>query len=279
MIKKSGDLVLPGIHGKDILYDFRYNDAIKSQPVLIFAHGFKGFKDWGHFNLIADAFTQKGIAVLKFNFSHNGGLLNNPVDFPDLEAFGNNNYKIEVDEIKHVVDHVHNKKIAIPHFNGDIYLLGHSRGGGMSIIAASTHLQIKKLATWAAISDCMARLPNTAELHEWKQKGVLYVKNGRTKQIMPMYYQFVESLYKNADELNIEKACKKITQPFLVVHGSNDEAVNFNEGQALVRWNSGAKLVTVKEANHVFGGKHPFNDNILPNHSVEAVHETVKFLL
>ena len=40
----------------------------------------------------------------------------------------------------------------------------------------------------------------------WKEKGVIYVYNGRTKQNMPMYLQFYEDCIKYRDKLDIRKA-------------------------------------------------------------------------
>ena len=58
-----------------------------SNPLIIFCHGYKGFKDWGAWNLMAEAFAKIGFCFIKFNFSHNGGTIEQPIDFPDLEAF------------------------------------------------------------------------------------------------------------------------------------------------------------------------------------------------
>ena len=69
-----------------------------------------------------------------------------------------------------------------------IYLVGHSRGGGVSILHASKDKRIKKLVTWAAISDIERRFPDGEELEDWKYAGVRYVKNGRTNQMMPHFY-------------------------------------------------------------------------------------------
>ena len=40
-------------------------------PVLVFCHGFKGFKDWGHYNWVSQKSAESGLALLKFNFSFN----------------------------------------------------------------------------------------------------------------------------------------------------------------------------------------------------------------
>ena len=47
-----------------------------------------GFKDWGAWHLVQDFFTNKGYAFCKFNLSHNGGTVENGIDFPDA---GNDN--------------------------------------------------------------------------------------------------------------------------------------------------------------------------------------------
>ena len=78
------------------------------KPIVIFCHGYKGFKDWGAWNLMAEAFAEAGFFFIKFNFSHNGGTVEQPIDFPDLEAFGNNNYTKELDDLESVIDWVCN---------------------------------------------------------------------------------------------------------------------------------------------------------------------------
>ena len=73
---------------------------------MIFCHGYKGFKDWGAWNLVSEQFLNKGYAFCKFNFSLNGGTIEEPIDFPDLDAFGKNTYSQEVIDIGRVLDHV-----------------------------------------------------------------------------------------------------------------------------------------------------------------------------
>ena len=47
---------------------------------------------------------QSGLNFLKFNFSHNGISLNDHMSFSDLEAFGNNNFSIELEDLESVID-------------------------------------------------------------------------------------------------------------------------------------------------------------------------------
>ena len=59
----------------DLTKPFQHND----KNLIIFCHGYKGFKDWGCWNLMADKFAQNGISFLKFNFSQTVGQLITPL--------------------------------------------------------------------------------------------------------------------------------------------------------------------------------------------------------
>ena len=78
-------------HNRSITYDIRYIENGQPKPILIFVHGFKGFKDWGPFNLVSEYFADLKYVFLKFNLSHNGTTPEAPLEFADLEAFGENN--------------------------------------------------------------------------------------------------------------------------------------------------------------------------------------------
>jgi len=56
---------------------------------------------------MAESFANAGFFFIKFNFSHNGGTVKQPIDFPDLEAFGNNNYTKELDDLETVIDWIY----------------------------------------------------------------------------------------------------------------------------------------------------------------------------
>ena len=87
MIQKQDDILIKGSAGKSILIDATFKANTKPKTVVIFCHGFKGFKDWGPFNKIADYFAQQDFVFVKFNFSYNGTTPKSPIDFDDLKAF------------------------------------------------------------------------------------------------------------------------------------------------------------------------------------------------
>jgi alpha/beta superfamily hydrolase len=63
--------ILEGASQQNLQLDLSYSES-QEQGLIIFCHGFKGFKDWGCWQLVADYFVDNGFAFLKFNFSHNG---------------------------------------------------------------------------------------------------------------------------------------------------------------------------------------------------------------
>ena len=69
--------------------DIHYCDGFSTMPIVLFAHGYKGFKDFGAWSIIADQMAQNGIVFIRFNFSHNGVKPQSPTEFTDLEAFAN----------------------------------------------------------------------------------------------------------------------------------------------------------------------------------------------
>lgn len=269
------NILIPGSKVKPILLDCFFKEDGEPKPIVIFSHGFKGFKDWGHFNFMAEQFAEAGFVFIKFNFSHNGTTPEDPTNFADLEAFGNNNYTIELDDLKKVIDWSQSyepiKKEVDVH---KIYLLGHSRGGGTTILKAGEDARVKKIVTWAAVSDMMRNKQKTIET--WKRDGVVYAKNARTKQSMPLYYQFYENQVANKERLNIHHAIKRFDIPFLIVHGTADEAVPFHDAEDLLKSAKHAKILKVENADHTFGARHPFDGN-LNEQAKEVIESTISF--
>lgn len=276
-MKENRNIIIKGKHGKPILIDVFYSENAEPKPIVIFSHGFKGFKDWGHFDIVARKFAEAGFVFVKFNFSHNGTTPDNPLDFADLEAFGNNNYSKELDDLGSVIDWVENASSPTGGTEGGCSLLGHSRGGGISILKANEDDRVKKIVTWSAVCDFASRLPKDDA--RFKKEGVVYVPNMRTNQQMPLYYQFVEDFSQNKQRLDIPASVKGMNIPQLIIHGTDDEAVPVEEAKMMKQWNPGAELLLIDGAGHTFGAKHPYPDEELPADAQRVVEASVEFLV
>jgi len=269
--------VYTGANKRQSTYDVCYKSSNNPLPIVIFAHGYKGFKDWGCWHLVAEKFAENGFMFVKFNFSHNGGTVNSPIDFPDLEAFANNRYSYEVNDLLKMVDlfaddnHYQQQLID----NNAVNLIGHSRGGGIVLIGAALSEKINALSTWAAVSDFEPRFEN--DLEKWKSTGVVFVENGRTKQQLPHYYSFYEDFLHHQSMLSIPNVLNKIKQPTLIIHGENDQVVLPKEAHFISGNITNSKQLLIQEANHTFGASHPWNNNFLPEHLELVTLKTIQF--
>ncbi|SFZ90373.1 hypothetical protein SAMN05428642_101899 [Flaviramulus basaltis] len=273
------NIILEGQHGKPILTDVFYVENNKPKPIIIFCHGYKGFKDWGAWNLMAKAFAKAGFYFIKFNFSHNGGTVEQPIDFPDLEAFGNNNYTKELDDLQSVFDWLFfNSKIKNEADINNVTLLGHSRACGIVTIKAEEDSRIKKVISLAGVSDFGKRTSTKGDLEQWEKDGVKYVLNGRTKQQMPHYYQFYEDFIANENRLTIKRAVSNLKIPYLIIHGNADTSVYIEEAYKLHEWTKNSKIEIIEGADHVFGAHHPWEKDTLPVQLKEVIKKTIHFI-
>lgn len=274
MIKKE-TYTIPGAKGRNILIDLTFDDTQPDAPLVIFAHGFKGFKDWGTHNLVAAYFAQHGFRFLKFNFSHNGTTPEHPLDFVDLIAFGDNTFSIELEELNYVIDFACNGSLT-PSAK-QVSLIGHSLGGGICIIKAAEDSRVDKLITFASIANFHNLWPKEQEA-QWKIQRVIYVDNARTKQKMPLKVTLLEDLERNPGRLNIVAQAAQVTQPWLITHGDKDMGVPLKQAEQLKAAQPDAELLVIKGGDHVYGASHPYTGDTLPAHLLDFCEKGVAFL-
>ena len=249
-----------GANGRKSLYELTTRP--EHQELVVFVHGFMGFMYWGAWHLVGDFFTNAGFDFCRFNLSHNGGTPTEPIDFPDTEAFGQNTYSKELFDISSVLNQLESRHRTYQ----KIHLIGHSRGGGMAILAAQQWQQVSPLGqvcTWAAICDIARRFPKDDELEQWKKTGVRFVKNGRTLQDLPQAYELYTDFESNKVHLDIKAAAKDIAKHLHIFHGDQDASVPISEAYELQEA-SGAEVSEIKGADHVFGAVHPWKKASLP---------------
>jgi len=273
MIKKE-TFSIPGAKGRNMLMDLTYDDGNPKAPLVIFAHGFKGFKDWGSHNLVAQYFAENGFRFLKFNFSHNGTTPDKPIDFADLIAFSENNFSIELEDLNAVIDFACSGS-AIPAAKS-VNLIGHSMGGGISIVKTAEDKRISKLVTMASISNFHNLWPKEAEA-QWKIQGIMYIHNARTGQQMPLKSSLLDDLEAHPGRLNILEKAAEVQQPWLIIHGEDDTSVPVSHAKELKAAQPAAKLLIIPKADHVFGSKHPYDQNTLPSPLLEFCDQAIDF--
>ncbi len=270
--------IIAGADNRPMLYDVTYSDEILNKALIVFLHGFKGFKDWGHFPLLAATFAKEGFPFLKFNFSHNGTTVDHPLDFADTEAFGRNTISKELEDIQYIIHAIHST-LLLPDTCKQlpIIFLAHSRGGGIALLHAAKDARIKGVITLASLSK-YGNFFGDKRYQEWQQNGIMYVVNSRTGQQLPMYWSYMEDLECNAERLDILTHAHLIRVPTLIVHGTNDESVPVYHANRLHEAIAGSELLLIDGANHTFGGKHPYLEPFLPPHTTLWTGKAMEFI-
>ena len=263
---------IPGSAAKNIVGDITYDDKNTKAPLVIFVHGFKGFKDWGAHNLVAKHFASNGFRYLKFNLSHSGVNPELPNDVTDMEAFAANTFSKEILDVDLVI------KYAIENLNTDyIFLIGHSRGGGLSILQAANNHYVKALITWSAIS-AFDSLWKKEQEEEWKKEGKIFVVNARTKEKMPLNVTLLTDFENNKEKFDILTTAKRINIPWLIIQGDDDVNVPIEHAQKLANTNANSRLVKIEGANHVYAAVHPYPGETLPPQLFEVCEKSLRFL-
>lgn len=269
-------ITINGSNNKPISIDICFKNDNLVKPVVLFFHGFKGFKNWGHFDWIAQHFAEHDFVFVKFNFSHNGTTPEQPLDFVDLEAFGNNNFSIELDDAGFVIDYIEAHAAEFQADSTQLFLIGHSRGGGIAILKSNEDNRIKKLTTWASIKD-IADFISGQDIEVWKTNGKIFTYNSRTLQNMPLHYQLYENYIKNKSRLDIPNAAASLHIPWLIVHGTNDTSVPVEAAEFLHARNPHNEILIIKDGDHTFGGKHPWKESNLPDDALYVCNKTISF--
>lgn len=262
--------VYVGSNQRQSVYDLVIPESFNG-VLILFIHGYKGYKDWGAWNLVQKEFTELGYGFCKFNLTHNGGTVEHPMDFPDLDAFANNRYSYELFDVECIIELL-SEQVS----QAQIVLMGHSRGGAIAMLC-SQHPKVKAIITLAAISSIQERFPQEDKLTQWRVNGVRYEKNTRTQQLMPINFTYYTDYLENKERLDIQSYSQKNKLPVLHFHGSQDEAVLLEEGLRLASWTKG-KLIILEDSNHTFETTHPWNQRILTQSLQQIVEKSNIFL-
>ena len=188
--------------GDGVLHGDLHYAGHTSCPILLIIHGFRGSKNWGFFPTIAEEFAQNGSIVLTWNMSLNGYSKNSQyIDQPD--NFARNTITQEMVDTQSIIDSILQDDRIISgdirsHWNGDIHVLGHSRGGGIGSLISAENPSIKKLALWNTISRFGRFTERQKKL--WSETGTFPIDETEDGKVIAMNYTYISDLEFHSDE-------------------------------------------------------------------------------
>ena len=230
----------------------------KRYPHVIVVHGFKGFMNWGFFPELGARLAEAGYASVFFNTS-GSGIGEDLESFTEVEAFERSTYSKDLEDIERVRAEVHAGAFegVDP---GWAAILGHSRGGGEALIHAAEVEDLACVISWAAIPHAVRIDEET--IARWREEGHLEIANARTGQVFKVRLDGLHDYEANAERFDIPGAAGRLSSPTLLVHGTGDEAVEYESLDILATARGEeATLLSVEGAGHTFGIKHPMTES------------------
>ena len=205
-----------------------FTPGINPGAIVILGHGVTGNKDRPLLVAIAEGLSKRGWPCLRFSFSGNG----------DSEGrFEESTITKEIDDLRAVLKTVPQEK--------RIAYIGHSMGAAVGVRTASTGMNIQSLITLAGMTHTTEFV--SREFGDVKPgKGVMW-----DDEDCPLSQTFVDDL--NGIENTLDAAAK-VRQPWLLIHGTEDDVVPLKDSQdAFAAANGRKELLEIPGAGHVFG--------------------------
>jgi len=261
----------------EVCCTLRMPDGKRPTWLVIVAHGFRGFKDWGFFPYLCQRLSQSGFAALSFNHAL-CGVRENPYEITDLLGFSNNSTTQELKDWDLILDAVLTGSLP---YSDHIKLhamgvVGHSRGGSYGILLSNRVRQIQTVVAWGAIQTFQRFSPEAQR--RWRQDGFIEVGNRNLENRFCLRLGALEALERNYDRLDVSRSMRELTIPVLLLHGRLDQTVAVGEARKL--WECAdhhlCRFHIIENAGHTFKTQHPFTGPSQP--LIEAVSQTVSWL-
>jgi uncharacterized protein len=242
----------------------------RPQRLAVVIHGFKGFSQWGFFPWLTGRLCEADIAACRFDMSRSG-IGEDSESFERLDLFADDTYSIQLSDLERVVAHLRSEPSlgALP-----LFLMGHSRGGAIALLASRRIRNLRGIVTWSAVAALNRWDEETTKT--WRAQGHLDVINARTRQVMRMSTAVLDDLESNRAELDVMDAVTESDVPLLLVHGGSDETVDPAEAYTIAEANRQASVVVIAGASHTFNAIHPLVT--VPAELELAAHVTTRFI-
>jgi putative redox protein len=235
MRTESEKLQFEGSQG-DLLAARLDRPAGQPRAYALFAHCFTCSKDIFAAARIAGALAERGIAVLRFDFTglgHSEG------------EFANTGFSSNVDDLVAAADYLR------AHHDAPAILIGHSLGGAAVLAAAARVPEAKAVVTVNAPAD-PAHVQHlfAAARPEIEARGEAeVVLAGRTFRIRKQFLEDIETQ-------SLADAVGKLGRALLVFHGPRDETVGIDNAGAIFGAAKHPKsFVSLENADHLLSAK------------------------
>ena len=232
--------IITNPQGETLDYTF-HDPGNQPRDLLIIGHGVTGNKDRPFVVALAEAVANEGMAVLRFSFAGNGA---SGGDFRDCTI------SKEVEDLNAVVTAAVNNGYRVTY-------AGHSMGGAVGVLAASSDDRIRHLIS-------LAGMVNTKDFYdrefgeEKPDEGCMWEEPS-----CPLSSAYRNDMY---DIGSVASKASEIKVPWLLVHGDADDVVPIEDSREIFALaTEPKKIIEIPGANHVFSeaGLAPMSDAVI----------------
>ncbi len=262
---KTTDWTIDGSRGNPI-YGTTHEPAGEPIGVILLAHGFMGYKDYGMFPWLADNFANKGYLAHRFNFSHSG-MPDGSGPFDRLDLFEQSTWNRQVEDL-----HILAQVFSMPDI--PFLILGHSRGGVSTLLALGRGtVEADSAIVLSSPSECLSMDEETQQ--KLLVEGRIEVTSGRTGQELQVGKAFLEEQLEHPEDHDLLTLAQKIDVPCLLIHGENDPTVSVSHAVALSSKIKQQTLARITGGDHVFNTTNPFSIGSEPSCQLTEVWSVI----
>lgn len=250
----------------ETIYGTSHSAFREPRGVVLVAHGFKGYKDYGMFPWLATQFSREGFIVHRFNFSHSG-MLDNDGPFERQDLFEQATWNTQVEDLK-----ILQQAFAQPDL--PLTLLGHSRGGVATLLAVGRgEVPVNRVIALSSPCDCISM--SSEDQQRLLNEGKIESPSSRTGQMLHVGKCFLEEQLKSPECHDLLTLAAEITVPCLIIHGEDDPTVSVRAAVTLAETIPNSTLARIAGGDHVFNTPNPFSINGDPSVQLNAVWDSI----
>jgi uncharacterized OsmC-like protein/alpha/beta superfamily hydrolase len=224
-------LEFPGAQGERLAAQLEHPSG-QTTSFALFAHCFTCSKDFKAIRRISRVLAERGIAVLRFDFT---GLGESEGDFADT------NFSSNIEDVVAAADFLRDR------YEAPQLLVGHSLGGTAALVAASRIEEVRAVATIAAPSD-------TDHLRELLIEKAPAVQQGETAEIhlAGRALRIKRQLLDDLAEHSVRDAIADLRRPLLLFHSPLDNIVPVDHARRIFQAAKHPKsFISLDNADHL----------------------------
>ena len=215
-------------HGEQLDYTFHEGEG-ESKNIVVLGHGVTGNKDRPFIVALGEGLAAEGFPALRFSFSGNGA---------SEGKFTDSTISKEVDDLGAVLDVLEDHTVCY---------VGHSMGGAVGVLRASTDDRIRLLVSLAGMVHTKAFAQREFG-NVTPDEGFMW-----DEPDCPLSGAYMDDLTQINTVVNL---VPQITIPWLLIHGDEDDVVPIEDSRdILAKANDQTLLIRLQSASHIFSGE------------------------